>query len=115
MTGLTSIFGGEIQGRDPVSIEPSLSHRIAYRRQLIRALNNKLRRGIITREDYWKFRRAAYSPAFMDGFIDEVMVAAKASGDFLEDVRAWFKILADWLIENWDTVLKILLTLIMLI
>jgi len=51
----------------------------------------------------------------MDGFIDEIEHAAKVAGDFLDDVQAWFRILTQWLVENWDTVLKVLLTLIMFI
>jgi hypothetical protein len=94
---------------------PGPVHRIAYRRKFILALNVKFRRGQISKADYWKLRRASYNPAFMDAFIDEIENAAKAAGDWLEDVQAWFKVLVDWLIENWETVLKVALTLIMLV
>lgn len=116
-TGLTSTgIGGTAIGSEYAKpIESGPIQRIAYRRQLIRALNKKLREGAISRADYWKYRQASYNPLFMDGFIDEIEHAAKVAGDFLDDVQAWFRILTQWLVENWDTVLKVLLTLIMFI
>ena len=111
-TGTAGTIGaGELGQR----IESGPIQRIAYRRQLIRTLNKKLRDGAISRADYWKYRRASYNLAFMDGFIDEIEHAAKAAGDFVDDVRAWFQVLTQWLIDNWETVLKVLITLIMLV
>lgn len=116
MTGLTSILGGENHGLDPVErFGPGPVLRIAYRRKLIQALNVKLRAGDITRAEYWRIRRASYNPRFISAFIDEIENAAKAAGDFLDDVQAWLKALYAWLIENWDTVLKIALTLLMFV
>jgi len=58
---------------------------------------------------------AVLNSAFMDGFIEEIENVAKAAGDWLEDLQAWFKVLYDWLIENWETVLKIAMSLLMFV
>lgn len=113
MMGTSTLTFGAESGPSPIEAGPV--KRISYRRQLIRALNAKLRAGQISRDDYWRFRRASYDREFIEGFVDEIEHAAKRAGTFLEDAQAWLKILLDWLIENWDVVLKILLSLLVLI
>lgn len=114
MTGLTSI-GAENPGLDPVELEPGPVLQIAYRNRLLRALRVQRRAGKITHAEYQRFAWASFNRDFISGFVTEIEHAAKKAGDFIDDVRAWFKILTQWLIDNWELVLKVLLTLIMLI
>lgn len=104
-----------VGGFDPVDGGPGPRLRIAYRRQLLKALRIKWRRGEITREEYRKFWRASWNSDFLDSFIDEIINAAKVAGSFIDNVKVWIRALANWLIENWPTVLKILLSLMVFI
>lgn len=37
------------------------------------------------------------------------------AGDFFDDLQGWLLAAYEWIIENWQTVLKVALTLIMLL
>lgn len=115
MTGTSTLISGGASGGEIVDSGPGPALRIAYRRQLIRALNVKLRRGEISRSDYWVIRRASWRPDFIDAFMDEIVRAAKEAGDFLEDVKAWLRVLWQWLLDNWELVLKILVSLLLML
>lgn len=90
-------------------------NRADYRRQLVRALKIKLRRGEITEAEYRKYCKAAEDSKFMDAFIADIEMEARVAGTFVEDVRVWIRALVQWFIENWDTVLKIFLSLLVMI
>jgi hypothetical protein len=112
-----ALFAAPVLGgvRDAVDSGPGPQLRFAYRRQLIRALNVKLRRGEISRAKYWEIRKASWNVTYLDAVIEEVVHAAEAAGTFIEDVKEWIQYLVKWLIDNWPTVLKILLSLLVLI
>lgn len=93
---------------------PRVWQRGVYRRKLRRALNVKHRAGEITTAQYRRARAASSGPRFMDDFADEVIHAAKVAGGFVDNVQEWLARLYDWLIENWDVVLKIILSLLVL-
>lgn len=106
-------FGGGV--RDVVDSGPGQQLRFAYRRQLARALNVKLRRGEISRSEYWEIRKASLDVNYMDAFIEEIVHAAKEAGTFIEDVKEWLSYLWQWLLENWEIVLKLALSLLVLV
>lgn len=37
---------------------------------------------------------------------------AKASGDFLDDLSDWWNLIVAWIVENWEVILKVLLSLL---
>lgn len=117
MTASTLIGGetGDPCGLDLGELEPGPVLQIAYRNRLLRALRKQLRAGKISRNQYQRIAWASFNREFISGFIVEVEAAAKAAGDFIDDVRKWFGILTQWLIDNWELVLKIALTLLMLL
>lgn len=91
-----------------------------------RAAVRKLRRrGKVSLEDSKKFIqfsryqepiKAAGSfgtPSFV--LMKECEKLARASGGFLDTLADWWSNLVQWIMDNWETVLKILLTLIVLI
>ena len=103
------------QDHDHVAFGPRPVRRFQYRRRWTMALNITARRGEIAAEDYWKLRRASFQPKFMDGLIDEIERTAKVAGGWVEDVQEWFAKLVDWIVENWDTIIKVALTLLMFV
>lgn len=106
--------GGAID-LDIAEVGPGPVLRIAYRRQLIRALNVKLRKGEISQKDYRRIRRSSYAQRFIDGFIDEIDHAAKVAGEWVDDIQVWLKMVTDWIVENWELVLRIILSLLILL
>ena len=110
-------MGGETvsQDHDHVEFGPGPVQRLRYRRRWILALNAQARRGEITPEDYRRLREASYNRRFIEGLIEGIERTAKVAGDFIDDVQAWFKKLVDWLIENWPTILKIALSLLLML
>lgn len=45
----------------------------------------------------------------------ECQEVARASGAFLDDLSDWWNRLVAWMVENWDVVMKVLLTLVVLL
>lgn len=114
----STLIGGGIDGHrvlDHVEMGPGPVHRIAYRNRLLRALMVQRRAGRITRIQARRIAEASFQPEFISGFVVEIEAAAKAAGDFIDDLRTWFGILTQWLIDNWELVLKVALTLLMLL
>lgn len=116
MLTLTSTAIGTTGGAGELGVnEPGPVLRIAYRNRFLRALRILRRQGKITRQEHSRFAWASFNEDFISGFVTEVQGAAKAAGDWVENIREWFKMLTDWIVENWPTILRIVLSLLVFI
>lgn len=104
-----------VDGNEFVDSEPGPVLRIGYGTRLRIALRRQLKHGKISRKDYQRLVSASWNREFISGFVEEVEQAAKIAGDFIDDVKRWFKILVQWLIDNWELVARILFSLLLLI
>jgi len=84
-----------------------------FRRKVLRVARRQYRRGLVTREDYAKVLKASHDPEIMAKWETEVehQLGApwKVSGAI--DWAAIWK----WFCENWLSILRILLTLLLFV
>lgn len=87
-----------------------------FRRQFNIALFRLRGRGEVTADDYRKFRNASFNTlAIKDekAFIRLLREdCEQKAGDLMDDLVKWWEWLTEWLINNWATVLKTILTLL---
>lgn len=112
----TSIFADETARDRP--LRESVRFRFAFRRALWRL---RLQGRITPREQrrYWlaavtmeRFEADGKSAFLIEHLHNRCERIAQASGDFLDDLSDWWNRLVAWLVENWDAVLKVLLSLL---
>lgn len=100
---------------------------IVFRRQFCTALRRLERRGTISKADAHKYRVACYnrirlatadgeSGAFVQLLRKEVDKLRKAAGldfdDIMVDLSSIFSQVVNWIIENWELVLRVVLMLL---
>lgn len=87
-----------------------------FRRQFNLALFRLRGRGEISSSDYWRFRNASFNAmelkdekAFVQLLREE---CEQKAGDLMDDLVKWWEWLTEWIIENWKTVLQVVLSLL---
>lgn len=87
-----------------------------FRRQFNLALVRLRAKGEVSGEDYRRYRAASFNVmALEDGkaFIQLLREECeRKAGDLLNDLAAWWQWLTEWLVDNWQTVLKVVLSLL---
>lgn len=58
------------------------------------------------------FKHEGVEGFFIEHLQTECENIAQKSGAFLDDLSDWWNYLVNWLVENWDVVLKVLLSLL---
>lgn len=122
MTGLTSIATGETSGGTEYVAESSLGRddRI-FARRFKRALWRQQAAGVITAEENDLLRKALKNRKAIEGgrcFVQALRRRCETiAGDMFDNLNLveWWNILTKWLIENWETILRIAITLIIAI
>ena len=87
-----------------------------FRRQFNVALVRLRQKGEISADEYRRYRGASYNTmAIKDGkaFIQALREECEAkAGDLMDDLVKWWEWLVNWIIENWKTVLQVVLSLL---
>lgn len=87
-----------------------------FRRQFNLALARLRVRGDITADQFYKYRAATFNTmevedgkAFVQRLREE---CEELAGDLMDDLVKWWEWLVQWIVENWATILKVVLALL---
>jgi hypothetical protein len=68
--------------------------------------------GRVSLEDYRLIRAGLSHDTYVRALRYKVQAAA---GDLIDDMQRWLKIAVEWMVKNWDTVLKVALSLLLML
>ena len=108
LIGATSAIGGDTEFKcEPGRVQNNGNYR--FKLVLRRALFHKLLRTEITSDEYRRIIAATDQPAYVKQLKRELQIAS----GFLEDAQAFLEAAWKWMLDNWELVLKIALSLLL--